>query len=472
MPMVRYGTGFRGPVPVRALPTSRFRSVMRRTAPLLLHGGIALLVLGLSKFHAASIAERPYDFSTSPRAVWACVFALLLSGAAYTGGLPDLTAGRARSTIMAGLGVFLGALAGISTLQLIVGSPLLPRFVVAGTALGLVPVVAVAGLAANQGRGRGNARERLLLLASEEDDRELASELAGSNGPPCEIVGVFRLDEAMPRMGMAAPVEAAAIEVGATVVVMDRESQSKQAIVDQVARLHEAGVRIRTLSLFYEEQLGKLPVAELERTSFFFDIGEVHRRRYARTKRIIDVALALALLPALAVSTAFVIVGNRICNRGPLVFRQQRVGKDGRQFEILKFRTMRADPTTSDTTWTAADDDRVTRFGGFLRRSHLDELPQMINILRGDLSLVGPRPEQPHYVELLEEKLPYYQLRHLVQPGLTGWAQVMYGYAGSERDALEKLQYEFYYLRHQSLRLDLRILARTARTVVARKGSR
>lgn len=445
---------------------------MRRIAPLVLHGGIALLVLALSKFHAASIAERTYDFSTSSRAAWACVFALLLSGAAYTGGLPDLTAGQARSTVLAGLGVFLGALVGISTLQLIVGSPLLPRFVVAGTALGLIPVVALANVIAHHGRGGANARERLILLASEEDDRELARELAGSAGPPVEIVGVFRLDEAMPGRGLDAPVEAAAIELEATVVVMDRQSQANQAIVDQVARLHEAGVRIRTLSLFYEEQLGKLPLAELERTSFFFDIGEVHRRRYARTKRVIDLALALALLPVLAATTGFVVVGNRIGNRGPLVFRQQRVGKDGREFEILKFRSMRPDPTTSDTMWTADDDDRVTRFGGLLRRSHLDELPQVINILRGNLSLVGPRPEQPHYVELLEEKLPYYQLRHLVQPGLTGWAQVMYGYAGSERDALEKLQYEFYYLRHQGLRLDLRILARTARTVVARKGSR
>jgi lipopolysaccharide/colanic/teichoic acid biosynthesis glycosyltransferase len=112
----------------------------------------------------------------------------------------------------------------------------------------------------------------------------------------------------------------------------------------------------------------------------------------------------------------------------------------------------------------------VTRFGGWLRRTHLDELLQAVNVLRGDLSIVGPRPEQPHYVEQLVQKIPFYNLRHLVRPGLTGWAQVKYPYGASEADALEKLQYEFYYLRHQSLALDLRIAGRTLRTVLGRQG--
>ena len=123
------------------------------------------------------------------------------------------------------------------------------------------------------------------------------------------------------------------------------------------------------------------------------------------------------------------------------------------------------------TEWTGTHDARVTPVGRFLRATHLDELPQAVNILRGDLSLVGPRPEQPHYVEELEAKLPYYQLRHLVQPGLTGWAQVNQGYARSDADALEKLQYEFYYLRRQAFAVDLRIIARTLRAVVPLGGA-
>jgi lipopolysaccharide/colanic/teichoic acid biosynthesis glycosyltransferase len=127
-------------------------------------------------------------------------------------------------------------------------------------------------------------------------------------------------------------------------------------------------------------------------------------------------------------------------------------------------------PGPASTHWTAEDDPRVTAFGAWLRRAHLDELPQVVNILRGDLSIVGPRPEQPQYVETLEAKLPFYRLRHLVRPGLTGWAQVKYPYGGSAADALEKLQYEFYYLRHQGLALDVRIIGRTLRAVMRRAG--
>jgi lipopolysaccharide/colanic/teichoic acid biosynthesis glycosyltransferase len=155
-----------------------------------------------------------------------------------------------------------------------------------------------------------------------------------------------------------------------------------------------------------------------------------------------------------------------------LLYRQQRVGKGGKVFTIFKFRTMAPRPTGEPANeWTTPDDPRITSFGRLLRRTHIDELPQVVNILRGELGVVGPRPEQPHYVAELEAKLPFYGLRHLVRPGLTGWAQVKYGYAGSETDALEKLQYEFWYLRHQSLRTDARIIGRTVRSVAGSEGA-
>ena len=156
----------------------------------------------------------------------------------------------------------------------------------------------------------------------------------------------------------------------------------------------------------------------------------------------------------LAVAIPFVLLGNLFGNRGPLFYTQPRVGRGGVPFEIYKFRSMR-DDVAAPTDWTSEEDPRITRFGRILRITHLDELPQVWNIVRGDLSLVGPRPEQPRYVAELVEKLPFYDLRHIVRPGLTGWAQVKYGYAGDERDALEKLQYDFHYLRRQSLVFDL-----------------
>ena len=150
------------------------------------------------------------------------------------------------------------------------------------------------------------------------------------------------------------------------------------------------------------------------------------------------------------------------------MFRQVRVGYGGKPFTMLKFRTMIPSAATADGAgdWTSANDPRVTRFGHLMRRAHLDELPQAINVLRGDLSIVGPRPEQPQYVKALSEKLPFYGMRHVVRPGITGWAQVKWWYASNEIDTYQKLQYELFYLRHQSLALDAKICARTVRHVL------
>jgi lipopolysaccharide/colanic/teichoic acid biosynthesis glycosyltransferase len=181
--------------------------------------------------------------------------------------------------------------------------------------------------------------------------------------------------------------------------------------------------------------------------------------------------VAVIACAVLLVVAPLVALANAVANRGPLLYRQERVGRFGKPFSILKLRTMTPGGGGALVDeWTRPDDPRITPFGRFLRRTHLDELPQVVNILRGDLSVVGPRPEQPGYVAELTEKLPFYGLRHLVRPGLTGWAQVLYGYAGDEADALEKLQYEFFYLRRQGLALDLRVVARTLRTVFGSQG--
>jgi lipopolysaccharide/colanic/teichoic acid biosynthesis glycosyltransferase len=181
------------------------------------------------------------------------------------------------------------------------------------------------------------------------------------------------------------------------------------------------------------------------------------------------VSIAALALPVVALVVPVVVLGNLVGNRGPLIFRQPRTGRHGRTFSILKFRTM-TPRGHGEGASTVENDPRVTPFGGLLRRAHLDELPQVWNILRGDLSIVGPRPEQPHLVADLETKIPFYGFRHLVRPGLTGWAQVKYHYGADETDALEKLQYEFFYLRHQSMGLDARIVMRTLRHVFGLEG--
>ncbi len=420
------------------------------------------LVLATSKVHASVVADQAYDFTKSTRLPWALAFAAMFYIGAYVAGLPD-TGGRIRQIWQSAVFASVVGTAGISIAQLAMGSALLPRFVVGTAALGVVPLLVATSLLIDGGRARSSSRVRVLVIGEQEDSTGLSAELEASTERDAIVVGLMSPMEAMPIAGSPAPVVAAADETQATVVVLDREAQARQAIVDQVAILHESGVRVRTLSLFYEEWLGKLPIGELERVSLMFDIGEIHRIRYGRLKRLVDVAFGVCLLPIVGLLIPAVWMANLIGNRGPLFYTQERVGKGGEIFRIVKFRTMR--PGGDVSSWTADNDERVTRVGAVLRATHLDELPQAINILKGDLALVGPRPEQPVYVTQLEAKLPFYQLRHLVQPGLTGWAQVKYGYARTELDAMEKLQFEFFYLRHQSLTLDLRILARTARAV-------
>ena len=441
---------------------------MRRAARSLLVLGTLAAVLGLSKAHAVAHA---YDFTDSFRFTWAVTYVGLLVLASYGAGLPDLSRTR-RSAVAASLGSTLVAALGISVLQLLAGSAVLPRFVVFGTPAVLLPFYVLCCALSQDGRTRAGQRDRVVVVAGLGEGMHLVDELSLTPERPAVITCV------MPPEGAAVPandprrqplVEAVA-EGEATAVVLDRAAQADDSIVAQAAILHESGVRIRTLSLFYEEWLGKLPVSELERVSLMFDIGEVHRIRYGRMKRILDVAAGLAGLVGLALVLPVVVVGNRFANRGPLFYRQDRVGKNGRVFRMVKFRTMRPAVEGAPTEWTADHDPRITPFGAWLRKSHLDELPQVLNILRGHLSVVGPRPEQPKYVEELEGKIPFYRLRHLVRPGLTGWAQVKYDYGANEADAIEKLQYEFYYLRHQGLALDLRIIGRTVRSVIGRDG--
>lgn len=442
---------------------------MRRLARPLLYLGIAGIVFALAKYHSVAIDD--YPFTGTFRFGWTIAYCALLILGAYGAGLPDLPR-SIRQAVASAVVVPLVAAAGISVVQLVTGDALLPRFVVFGSALLVVPWALLCVAVARGGQIRAELRDRLLLVADDQEAVALRDELDGRPERPAALLNHLTPAEARPGGDGSRPLVDLATSIAANLVVVDRTALADEGVVGQVAELHEMGVRVRSLSAFYEEWLGKLPLSELERASLMFDIREVHGVRYVRVKRVIDVAAALVAGLALVVVVPFVAVGDLVANRGPMFYVQERVGKGGRTFRMRKFRTMRPAAPGEESTWTQVDDPRITPFGRFLRATHLDELPQAWNILVGDLSLVGPRPEQPRYVAELIEKLPFYDLRHLVRPGLTGWAQVKYGYAGDERDALEKLQYEFWYLRHQSLWLDARIVGRTLRSVGVSAGAR
>ncbi len=438
---------------------------MRRAARPVMYLGVLVVVFGLAKVHAAYVGH--YDLTGSGRFGWTIAYAAILCLCAYGFGLPDLPRTK-RAVLGSSVGAAFAGAATISFLQLFVGDALLPRFVVFGAAMLLPDWFRLSSQLASGGRLRAEARDRVVLVAGSAEALALEGELGLNPEKPASLAVHLTPAAAVPHGTQRPLIDAA---VGATVLVLDAAAQRDDTIVAQATELHANGLRVRTLTSFYEEWLGKLPLSELERASMLFDIGEVHRLRYGRAKRLFDIVLSTIGLLPLAVLLPCVALANLAGNRGPLLYRQARVGKGGAIFTIVKLRTMR--PISAGemaNEWTTEDDPRITGVGKVLRRTHLDELPQVLNVLRGDLSVVGPRPEQPHYVEELSEKLAFYQLRHSVRPGITGWAQVKYGYAGSESDALEKLQYEFWYLRHQSMAIDLRVLGRTIRSVLGSEG--
>jgi exopolysaccharide biosynthesis polyprenyl glycosylphosphotransferase len=212
----------------------------------------------------------------------------------------------------------------------------------------------------------------------------------------------------------------------------------------------------------YEEIMGRLPVQHLSDTwiAFWSNFSPSQDFQW-KVKRAIDVIGAIVLLIVMSIPLAIAAVLIKLTSPGPVFYRQERVGMDGRTFQILKLRTMLQDAEKTGPQWATVNDDRVTFVGKYLRRLRLDEFPQLINVLRGEMSLTGPRPERPEFVHVLEKSIPHYVLRHMVKPGITGWAQVSYPYGASIFDARMKLEYDLYYIRHMGPIFDLRILLRT-----------
>ena len=189
-------------------------------------------------------------------------------------------------------------------------------------------------------------------------------------------------------------------------------------------------------------------------------------------KRILDLFFAAFLLLLLSPVILLAALAIRLDSRGPILFRQTRVGQGGRPFEILKFRSMRADAEANGPQWAADHDPRITPVGKFLRTYRLDEIPQLFNVLRGDMSLVGPRPERPEFTEMLEQKISFFGLRHTVPPGLTGWAQIKYPYGASVEDSKRKLELDLFYIKHLAVTLDLAIIFETAKVVLLGRGAK
>ncbi len=241
--------------------------------------------------------------------------------------------------------------------------------------------------------------------------------------------------------------------------------------VRELLKLRFDGVVIEDACDLLERLSGKMPLDGLRPSNFIYSEGfRVKPSQQIMRRLVSTLAAALGLL-LFAPFLPFVMLAVRLSSPGPIFFKQTRVGLGGRPFEVVKFRTMRTDAEASGAKWASKNDPRVTPVGGFMRKTRIDEVPQLWNVLRGDMGFVGPRPERPEFVPWLSEQIPYFDLRHMIRPGLTGWAQVRYGYGATLAEAREKLEYDLYYIKHMSLGLDLLIMFETVKTILRRRGA-
>jgi exopolysaccharide biosynthesis polyprenyl glycosylphosphotransferase len=255
------------------------------------------------------------------------------------------------------------------------------------------------------------------------------------------------------------------------VAITDPASMSKE-LVDCLVRCWGRGTSIVPMPLFYEQVTGALPIEHLGQNLFALAEGSGHaaRRIWQVTRRLVDIALAAMALFILLPLLPVIALAIRLDSPGPVFYRQQRVGLGGRPFDIVKLRSMIPNAEPNGAVWARSNDRRITRVGRLMRRTRLDELPQLWNLLRGDMTLIGPRPERPEFVRQLVAEIPYYGVRHSIKPGLTGWAQVQFTYGSSIEDAWRKLEYDLYYVKHRGPVLDLTILLKTIRVVLQMKG--
>jgi exopolysaccharide biosynthesis polyprenyl glycosylphosphotransferase len=278
--------------------------------------------------------------------------------------------------------------------------------------------------------------------------------------------------EGIPVLRKAASLLECARELDVNEIVL-AHATAQTELFPALVECQELGIEILTMPQVYEDLLHRVPVRHLESSWLFTSFVESVRAKDASlvAKRAVDIAGAAVGLIVLLVAAPFVILAVWLDSGRPVFFRQVRTGRAGREFVMLKFRTMVQDAEReTGPRWSTTGDPRITRMGRLLRKVRLDELPNFVNVLRGEMSLVGPRPERPELVDVLAREIPFYRTRVLARPGLTGWAQVNHPYGDSIADAVQKLEYDLYYLKHRSMLFDLRILLRTPATLLKLEG--
>jgi exopolysaccharide biosynthesis polyprenyl glycosylphosphotransferase len=257
------------------------------------------------------------------------------------------------------------------------------------------------------------------------------------------------------------------------IVVSSKKFKFVDDINAQLIELFEKGVVIRSVDSFIEDETNRISESQLSPNFYnYFTFSKSHQNNlYLAFRRTLDILFALVGTLIFLMLIPLVLIGNLIGNKGPLLYKQYRVGKRGELFEIIKFRTMVTNAEEHGAVWATKNDIRVTVFGRILRKTRIDEFPQFLNVLKGDMSLIGPRPERPEFIEKLEKEFPFYAIRHVIKPGLTGWAQVMHPYANTIKDQEKKLLFDLYYIKQRNLLMDFKIVIKTISTILFFRGT-
>jgi len=324
-------------------------------------------------------------------------------------------------------------------------------------------------------------RRRILVLGTGVKARELEKLIGDTDNPGFHMVGYVPLPG---ETGVVNSNKFVSLEEGTSVYQLTEALQVDEILatvddqdpgfpVHAVLECKVRGVEVSNFLTFYERETGKIHLDDLCPSNMIFSDGFHQAGIKSTSKRLFDVLASLLLLLLTWPVMLLAALAIWMESGGPILYRQERVGKDEQVFQVLKFRSMRVDAERDGVAkWAQQNDNRITRVGNFIRKTRIDELPQIINVLRGNMSFVGPRPERPQFVQELSETIPFYSMRHRVNPGITGWAQICYPYGASEEDAREKLQYDLYYIKNYSLFLDLMVLLQTAYVIMWGKGAR
>jgi sugar transferase (PEP-CTERM system associated) len=322
--------------------------------------------------------------------------------------------------------------------------------------------------------------ERMLIMGTGPTGVSLARDIVSRPELQLEVVGF--LDERGEDIGKplvnpgiigaAADVEQIALQKKIDHVVISLLERRGTMPVRQLLHLKFAGVKVEDAHSFYERMTGRIILERLSPSWLILSDGFRKSMLLIVAKRAVDIVLSLVVFVLCLPLFALTAVAILLESGSPVLFRQERTGLNGKSFEMLKFRSMYRDAEAAGPQWAATSDHRITRVGRLIRKFRIDELPQVINVLRGEMSVVGPRPERPEFVSTLEEQIPFYGLRHFVRPGITGWAQVKYQYGASVEETKTKLEHDLFYIKHLSIMLDFAVLFETAKVMLSGRGAK